>query len=109
MVRSRRQKSLRKPRKSRSSARTKRKTSRSRRSKRKTSRSRRSKRKTSRSRRSKRKSPIRKSRISISRSIMGMGGSCWDGYRAEGTKNSPSGRKTKSGKLKRVNNCVKIK
>ncbi len=35
--------------------------------------------------------------------------SCWPGYRAEGKKKSPSGKKTKSGKPKMVNNCVKIK
>ena len=32
---------------------------------------------------------------------------CWKGYKAEGTKKSPSGKKTKNGKVKRVNNCVK--
>tara|TARA_Y100000389_G_C17348566_1_gene457175 strand:+ start:637 stop:777 length:141 start_codon:yes stop_codon:yes gene_type:complete len=32
---------------------------------------------------------------------------CWKGYKAKGKKNSPSGKKTKNGKLKRVNNCVK--
>ena len=32
---------------------------------------------------------------------------CWPGYVAKGTKNSPSGKRTKSGKPKRVNNCVK--
>jgi hypothetical protein len=32
---------------------------------------------------------------------------CWKGYVAKGTKKSPSGKKTKSGKIKRVNNCVK--
>jgi hypothetical protein len=34
---------------------------------------------------------------------------CWKGYRAAGKKKSPSGKKTKSGKTKMVNNCVKIK
>ena len=34
---------------------------------------------------------------------------CWKGYKKKGTKKSPSGKKTKSGKVKRVNNCVKIK
>tara|TARA_R110000787_G_scaffold274089_1_gene381973 strand:+ start:1102 stop:1224 length:123 start_codon:yes stop_codon:yes gene_type:complete len=34
---------------------------------------------------------------------------CWKGYKKEGTKKSPSGKKTKSGRVKRVNNCVKIK
>ena len=33
--------------------------------------------------------------------------SCWPGYKAEGKKKSPSGKKTKSGKAKMVNNCVK--
>tara|TARA_R110000796_G_scaffold230856_2_gene348615 strand:+ start:435 stop:554 length:120 start_codon:yes stop_codon:yes gene_type:complete len=32
---------------------------------------------------------------------------CWKGYKAEGTKKSPSGKKTKDGKVKQVNNCVK--
>tara|TARA_R110001599_G_scaffold275798_1_gene477046 strand:- start:193 stop:333 length:141 start_codon:yes stop_codon:yes gene_type:complete len=35
--------------------------------------------------------------------------SCWKGYRAAGKKKSPSGKKTKGGKAKMVNNCVKIK
>ena len=34
--------------------------------------------------------------------------SCWPGYRAEGKKKSPSGKRTKGGKIKMVNNCVKI-
>ena len=33
---------------------------------------------------------------------------CWKGYKAMGLKKSPSG-KTKNGKPKMVNNCVKIK
>jgi hypothetical protein len=33
--------------------------------------------------------------------------SCWKGYKAKGKKKSPSGKKTKSGKIKMVNNCVK--
>ena len=33
---------------------------------------------------------------------------CWEGYRAQGQKKSPSGKKTASGKPKMVNNCVKI-
>ena len=33
--------------------------------------------------------------------------SCWKGYVAKGKKKSPSGKKTKSGKTKMVNNCVK--
>jgi hypothetical protein len=33
--------------------------------------------------------------------------SCWKGYTAKGTKKSPSGKKTSSGRVKRVNNCVK--
>jgi hypothetical protein len=32
---------------------------------------------------------------------------CWSGYKAEGKKKSPSGKKTKGGKTKMVNNCVK--
>tara|TARA_B100001059_G_scaffold81503_1_gene79533 strand:+ start:186 stop:335 length:150 start_codon:yes stop_codon:yes gene_type:complete len=32
---------------------------------------------------------------------------CWKGYVAKGKKKSPSGKKTKSGKIKMVNNCVK--
>ena len=35
--------------------------------------------------------------------------SCWKGYVAKGKKKSPSGKKTKDGKIKMVNNCVKIK
>ena len=35
--------------------------------------------------------------------------SCWKGYRAAGKKKSHSGKKTKSGRTKMVNNCVKIK
>jgi hypothetical protein len=31
---------------------------------------------------------------------------CWKGYTAKGKKKSPSGKKTKSGKIKMVNNCV---
>ena len=34
---------------------------------------------------------------------------CWEGYIAKGKKKSPSGKKTASGKLKMVNNCVKKK
>jgi len=37
------------------------------------------------------------------------GPSCWKGYRAAGKKKSPSGKKTKGGRTKMVNNCVKIK
>ena len=33
--------------------------------------------------------------------------SCWKGYEAQGQKPSPSGKKTSSGKIKMVNNCVK--
>ena len=33
--------------------------------------------------------------------------SCWKGYEAKGKKKSPSGKKTKDGKTKMVNNCVK--
>ena len=32
---------------------------------------------------------------------------CWKGYVAKGKKKSPSGKKTKGGKVKMVNNCVK--
>ncbi len=35
--------------------------------------------------------------------------SCWKGYVAKGKKKSPSGAKTKSGRIKMVNNCVKRK
>ena len=31
---------------------------------------------------------------------------CWKGYVAKGKKKSPSGKKTKGGKTKMVNNCV---
>ena len=34
--------------------------------------------------------------------------SCWSGYKAEGKKNSPSGKKNPDGSPKKVNNCVKI-
>tara|TARA_R110000772_G_scaffold92280_2_gene189022 strand:+ start:124 stop:273 length:150 start_codon:yes stop_codon:yes gene_type:complete len=37
------------------------------------------------------------------------GDTCWKGYVAEGKKKSPSGKKDKNGKVKMVNNCVKIK
>jgi hypothetical protein len=33
--------------------------------------------------------------------------SCWSGYEAKGKKKSPSGKKTKGGNTKMVNNCVK--
>ena len=33
--------------------------------------------------------------------------SCWPGYEARGKKKSPSGKGTKSGAIKMVNNCVK--
>ena len=33
--------------------------------------------------------------------------SCWKGYKLKGKKKSPSGKKTASGKIKMVNNCVK--
>ena len=36
------------------------------------------------------------------------GPSCWKGYRADGKKKSPSGKKTSGGKRKMVNNFVKI-
>lgn len=36
-----------------------------------------------------------------------MKGSCWKGYEAKGKKKSPSGKKTKGGNTKMVNNCVK--
>ena len=32
---------------------------------------------------------------------------CWDGYSASGTKPSPSGKKTSSGKIKMVPDCKK--
>jgi hypothetical protein len=34
---------------------------------------------------------------------------CWKGYVAKGKKKSPSGKKTASGAIKMVNNCVKRK
>ena len=34
---------------------------------------------------------------------------CWKGYEADGKKKSPSGKKTASGIIKEVNNCVPIK
>ncbi len=33
---------------------------------------------------------------------------CWKGYRADGKKPSPSGKKDKNGNPLMVNNCVKI-
>tara|TARA_R110001592_G_scaffold360766_1_gene669720 strand:+ start:843 stop:1004 length:162 start_codon:yes stop_codon:yes gene_type:complete len=33
---------------------------------------------------------------------------CWKGYVAKGKKKSPSGKKDKNGKVKMVNNCVKV-
>ena len=35
--------------------------------------------------------------------------SCWKGWEPKGKKKSPSGKKTASGEIKKVNNCVKIK
>ena len=32
---------------------------------------------------------------------------CWKGYESVGKKKSPSGKKTKSGRTKMVNRCVK--
>ena len=37
------------------------------------------------------------------------GPKCWKGYKADGKKKSPSGKKDKNGTPKMVNNCVKIK
>jgi hypothetical protein len=136
MVRSRKQRSLRKPRRSRPSGnylsrksprRSKRKPCRSNQKRNrstgrchmKSRRSTRTNRKSPRLKRSmssvrksrlRRRSPIRKSRTNPirRRSVMGIKQTCWAGYKAVGTKNSPSGKKTKSGKPKRVNNCVKI-
>ena len=34
--------------------------------------------------------------------------SCWPGHVAKGKKKSPSGKKTKGGRTKMVNNCVKV-
>jgi len=34
--------------------------------------------------------------------------SCWKGYKAQGEKKSPSGKKNSDGSPKMVNNCVKI-
>ena len=36
-----------------------------------------------------------------------MADSCWPGFVADGKKKSPSGKKTKSGAIKMVNDCVK--
>ena len=36
-----------------------------------------------------------------------MADSCWPGYVADGKKKSPSGKKTKGGAIKMVNDCVK--
>ena len=44
----------------------------------------------------------------INNSPMTKKDTCWEGYRAQGQKKSPSGKKTASGKPKMVNNCVKI-
>jgi len=35
--------------------------------------------------------------------------SCWPGYKAQGKKKSPSGKKNADGSPKMVNNCVKIR
>ena len=37
------------------------------------------------------------------------GPKCWKGYKAQGKKKSPSGKKNADGSPKMVNNCVKIK
>tara|TARA_E500000081_G_C5963135_1_gene274670 strand:- start:146 stop:367 length:222 start_codon:yes stop_codon:yes gene_type:complete len=37
-----------------------------------------------------------------------VGDTCWDGYEARGKKKSPSGKRTASGRIKMVNNCVKV-
>ena len=36
------------------------------------------------------------------------GPKCWKGYKAQGMKKSPSGKKNPDGSPKMVNNCVKI-
>lgn len=36
-----------------------------------------------------------------------MADKCWPNYEAKGKKKSPSGKRTKSGAIKMVNNCVK--
>lgn len=36
-----------------------------------------------------------------------MADKCWKGYVAKGKKKSPSGKRTKGGAIKMVNNCVK--
>jgi hypothetical protein len=36
-----------------------------------------------------------------------MANKCWKGYVAKGKKKSPSGKRTKGGAIKMVNNCVK--
>jgi hypothetical protein len=55
---------------------------------------------------------ITKKDVLIGRGVIDEKGSplqqkCWPGYKAEGKKKSPSGKKTKGGKTKMVNNCVK--
>ena len=38
-----------------------------------------------------------------------MARNCWKGWYAKGKKKSPSGKKTKGGRIKMVNNCIKRK
>ena len=51
---------------------------------------------------------MKKEARKLSNSPMTKKDTCWEGYRAQGQKKSPSGKKTASGKPKMVNNCVKI-
>jgi hypothetical protein len=55
---------------------------------------------------------VTKKDVLIGRGVIDKNGSplkasCWPGYEAKGKKKSPSGKKTKGGNTKMVNNCVK--
>ena len=55
---------------------------------------------------------VTKKDVLIGRGVIDKNGSplkasCWSGYEAKGKKESPSGKKTKGGNTKMVNNCVK--
>jgi len=55
---------------------------------------------------------VTKKDVLIGRGVIDKNGSplkasCWSGYEAKGKKKSPSGKKTKGGNTKMVNNCVK--
>jgi|TARA_R110000744_G_scaffold93747_2_gene181039 hypothetical protein len=51
--------------------------------------------------------PVTKSPLGMMKNASPFEMSCWKGYEAKGQKPSPSGKKTSSGKIKMVNNCVK--